>query len=202
VITDADSPAADPKNPASAGAKSPVDIPCRYINGNTSVTFGERRAHGVRIEDRNRQRSPESSTRRSFTLGAATSIGPAAVVTVRDSARPLRTTNRWASVVALVGQRGDVGVYFGFEGSRQHPAGTIQDDLIEHRTHVGTALVIGHYCQHRRSFLAGAPTPAELVLVQRGRYVASPNEPPDTQVQVIPLRPPWRVRCRRRIAAA
>ena len=94
MITDADSPAAEPKNPASAGAKSPDDMPCRYINGNTSVTFGLLRAHGVRIDERNRQRSPASSTRRSFTLGAVTSIGPAAVVIVRGSARPLRTTNR------------------------------------------------------------------------------------------------------------
>jgi hypothetical protein len=36
-----------------------------------------------------------------------------------------------ATLVALVGQRGDVGVYFGLEGGRQHPAGTIEDDLIE-----------------------------------------------------------------------
>jgi hypothetical protein len=95
VITDGDRPAAEPKNPASAGAKSPEDMPCRYIDGNTSVTFGERRAHGVRIEDRNRHRSPASSTRLSFTLGAVTSIGPAAVLIVRGSARPLRTTRRW-----------------------------------------------------------------------------------------------------------
>ena len=70
-------------------------MPCRYINGNTSVTFGDLRAHGVRIELRNRHRSPSSSTRLSFTLGAVTSIGPAAVVIVRGSARPLRTTSRW-----------------------------------------------------------------------------------------------------------
>jgi len=94
VITDADSPAAEPKNSASAGAKSPLDMPCRYINGNTSDTFGLLRAHGVRIELRNRCRAPASSTRRSFTLGAVTSIGPAAVVIVRASARPLRTTSR------------------------------------------------------------------------------------------------------------
>src|SRR4051794_4218075 len=70
-------------------------MPCRYINGNTSDTFGLLRAHGVRIELRNRNRSPASSTRLSFTRGAVTSIGPAAVVTVRGTACPLRTTNRW-----------------------------------------------------------------------------------------------------------
>ena len=83
-----------------------------------------------------------------------------------------------AAVVTLTGQPGDVGIHFGLERGRQHPAGTIEDNLIERRTHLAAALVVGHYSQHRRSFLAGAPTPAELVLVQRGRYVAPPNESP------------------------
>ena len=83
-----------------------------------------------------------------------------------------------AALIALAGQPGDVGVHFHLEGSRQHPAGTIQDDLIERRDHLCPGVVIGHYCQHRRSFLTGAPTPAELVLVQRGRYVAPLNESP------------------------
>ena len=42
----------------------------------------------------NRWRSPSSSTRRSFTRGARTCIVPAPQVTVRDCARPLRTTSR------------------------------------------------------------------------------------------------------------
>ena len=50
VITDADRPADEPKNPPSAGAKSPLDMPARYINGNTSVTFGDLRHHGGTIE--------------------------------------------------------------------------------------------------------------------------------------------------------
>ena len=46
-------------------------MPCRYISGSTSATFGHLRHHGGRIELRNRHRSPvSSSTRRSFTRGA------------------------------------------------------------------------------------------------------------------------------------
>jgi hypothetical protein len=95
VITDADSPALDPKNSSNAGTKSPLDSPCRYSSGSTSVTFGERRHHGGRIAERNRRRCPlASSTRRSSTRGARTSTAPAAVVTCRGCACPLRTTSR------------------------------------------------------------------------------------------------------------
>ena len=73
VITDADSPAADPKNSVQRRRRSRrVDMPCRYSNGSTSATFGLLRHHGGRIELRNRTRSPVAgSTRRSFTRGAA-----------------------------------------------------------------------------------------------------------------------------------
>jgi len=53
VITEADNPAAAPKNPSRAGAKSPVESPCRYNSGKTSVTFGDRRRQGGAIEDLN-----------------------------------------------------------------------------------------------------------------------------------------------------
>ena len=77
MITAADSPAAEPKNASSAGTKSPVDSPCRYSSGNTSVTFGLLRHHGGRITDRNRTRSPlTGSTRRSSTRGARTATAP------------------------------------------------------------------------------------------------------------------------------
>ena len=96
VITDADSPAAAPKKPSSAGTKSPELIPCRYSSGSTSATFGLLRHHGGRITDRNRTRSPlVGSTRRSSTRGAATGTGPAPVVTVRWRAWPFRRTRRW-----------------------------------------------------------------------------------------------------------
>jgi hypothetical protein len=87
VITLADSPAAEPKNSPRAGAKSPVDMPCRYISGNTSDTFGLLRHHGATIELRNRIRSPLSgSTRRSSTRGARIGSIPAAVMSVRGRA--------------------------------------------------------------------------------------------------------------------
>ncbi len=82
MITGADSPAAEPKNSSNAGTKSFELSPCRYSSGSTSLTFGERRHHGGRIELRNRRRAPvTSSTRRSSTRGAATSTAPATVVT-------------------------------------------------------------------------------------------------------------------------
>jgi len=67
VITDGDNPAELPKNSVNAGTKSPVDRPCRYSSGSTSLTFGDLRHHGGTIDERNRLRCPEpASTRRSF----------------------------------------------------------------------------------------------------------------------------------------
>src|SRR5690606_34118032 len=95
VITDGDNPADEPKNSVSAGAKSPVDRPCRYSNGNTSATFGDLRHQGGTIDDLNRWRCPVSgATRRSFTRGASIRIGPDPVVIVRGRACPLRVTSR------------------------------------------------------------------------------------------------------------
>jgi hypothetical protein len=84
VITAADSPAEEPRNWPSAGTKSPVDRPCRYSSGSTSVTFGVLRAHGGKIAEENRLRSPVTgSVRLSFTRGAVTSTAPALVRTSR-----------------------------------------------------------------------------------------------------------------------
>ncbi len=43
VMVAAESPASVPKNSSKAGTKSPLERPCRYRSGSTSVTFGERR---------------------------------------------------------------------------------------------------------------------------------------------------------------
>jgi hypothetical protein len=73
VITEADSPAAEPRNCPSAGTKSPVDSPCRYSSGSTPVTFGVLRAQAGKIAEENRARSPVTgSVRLSFTRGAVT----------------------------------------------------------------------------------------------------------------------------------
>ena len=180
VITDADSPAAEPKNPASAGAKSPLDMPCRYISGSTSVTFGLLRHHGGTIELRNRHRSPvSSSTRLSFTRGAVDLDRPRRR---GDRARlgvPVAHHQPPAPLVTLAGQRRRCTrpprppARPPASGGR--PPGTISSSA---DAHLRAALVVGHYSQHRRSFLAGVPAPAELVLVQRGRYVAPSNGSP------------------------
>jgi hypothetical protein len=84
VTVAADSPAAEPRNCSSAGTKSPVERPCRYSSGSTSATFGDLRAHGGRIAEENRLRTPVSgSIRLSLTRGALTSITPALVATCR-----------------------------------------------------------------------------------------------------------------------
>lgn len=50
VIAEDDSPLSDPKEPDSAGSKSPVDMPCRYISGRASATLRVLRHQGGRIE--------------------------------------------------------------------------------------------------------------------------------------------------------
>ena len=95
VIVEADRPLVLPRNCPRAGTKSPDESTCRYSSGSTSPIFGVLRAHGGKIDDENRCRSPVSgSTRLSLTRGAVTSTAPALVVTVRDSWQPLRTTSR------------------------------------------------------------------------------------------------------------
>jgi hypothetical protein len=69
-----------------AGTKSPLESPWRYNSGRTSVTFGERRMYGGRITLLNLWRLPSSSTLRSLTLGARTSMAPAPKRTSRSLA--------------------------------------------------------------------------------------------------------------------
>ena len=84
VITAADSPADEPRNWPRAGTKSPLDSPCKYKSGSTSVTFGVLRAHGGKIAEENRCRPPvAASVRLSLTRGTVTSTAPALVSTSR-----------------------------------------------------------------------------------------------------------------------
>jgi hypothetical protein len=86
VITGPDKPFVEPRNRPSAGTKSPLDRPCRYSSGSTSVIFGVLRAHGDRITEANRARSPVSgSIRLSSTRGTVTATAPAPVSTSRGS---------------------------------------------------------------------------------------------------------------------
>ena len=68
------------------GHAIPLDSPCRYSSGSTSPIFGVLRAHGGRIAEQNRCRSPVSeSMRLSLTRGACTATAPALVTTSRGS---------------------------------------------------------------------------------------------------------------------
>ncbi len=58
------------------------------------VIFGDLRAHGGKIAEENRTRSPVSGSRRSFTRGALTATATAEVNTPRGSWVPLRTASR------------------------------------------------------------------------------------------------------------
>ena len=173
-MTDADNPASEPKNSPSAGAKSPELIPCRYINGNTSATFGLLRHHGAMIELLNRHRSPvPSSTRLSLTLGAVISIGPAPGREHPRLGVPVADHQPVTVRVAFVRQGGDVAVRLGLERRGQHPPRSFPADLVQPERQLRAGVLIGNYSQHRRSFLAGAGN-AGLLFGQRGRYAASP----------------------------
>jgi hypothetical protein len=52
----ADNPAPEPRNCSSAGPKSPVDSPCGYSSGSTSLTCRDFRAQAGRIAEENRCR--------------------------------------------------------------------------------------------------------------------------------------------------
>ena len=106
VIDAADSPAPVPRNCSSAGPKSPVDSPCRYSSGSTSVICGDLRAHAGRIAEENRCRSPVSgSTRLSLTRGAVTVTAPAAVSTSRSLVVAVADHQPIPALVDLVGER-------------------------------------------------------------------------------------------------
>jgi hypothetical protein len=95
VITEADSPAAEPSNSVKAGTKSLELSPCRYNSGSTWATFGLRLTQRGRIMLWNCWRCPVAgSTRRSSTRGRTTSTWPTPAVIVRAGAWPLRRTSR------------------------------------------------------------------------------------------------------------
>ena len=137
-------------------------MPCRYINGSTSATFGLLRHHGGRIELRNRHRSPVSSSTRLVVhprrghldrprrrgdrarLGRARCAPPAAGPARRRSpaSAAMYASTSASNAAASI---------------RRAPSRTISSSA--DAAPRGRRL-IGHYSQHRRSFLAGVPTPA------------------------------------------
>ena len=125
-MVDALSPASLPKNSANAGSKSLVEMPRRYSTGSTSATLGDRRAQGGRMALVKRRPS-----RRSLTRGAWTSSSPAAVVTVRGSATPLRTTSACPCLISMLGVLADVLIHLGFERRQQHASGALPHQRIQ-----------------------------------------------------------------------
>ena len=96
VITSAGSPAAEPRNCPSTGAEitggQAVGVEQR---GSTWVIFGVLHAHGGKIAEEKRSRSPVAgSVRLSLTRGTVTSTAPALVSTSLGWSEPLRTTRR------------------------------------------------------------------------------------------------------------
>lgn len=95
VMLFAESPDSLPKDPSKAGAKSPLESPCKYGRGKTSETFGERRMYGGSMELEKRLLRPSSSLLRSSTLGARTFTAPAPTTTSRSLARPFLATRAY-----------------------------------------------------------------------------------------------------------
>jgi hypothetical protein len=79
-------------------------------------------------------------------------------------------------LVALVSELGEIRVDLGLQGRGEHRPCPFTADLVQAKATFRARLVVVHYAQHRRPFLAGALTPAARLGFQRGRYVAPPGE--------------------------
>src|SRR3954447_10579566 len=102
-MTGPDRPAEVPRNCSNAGAKSRLDRPCRYSNGNTSVIFGLLRHHGGRIAEENRLRCPGGYARAHGSQdGAEVSAAGGGVLDeiVREAARAMLAAALRAEVTA------------------------------------------------------------------------------------------------------
>ena len=188
-MTAADSPAAEPKNAANAGTKSPVDSPCRYSSGSTSATLGLLRHQGGKITERNRIRSPVTrSVRRSSTRGARTVTAPGrgrdlplAGVAVAHHQPP-------ATLVPLGRVRGEIRVDLGLQGGGQHPPGALAHDRVQVQAQLVLGLGIGDYTQHA-AFLPRRRSPRRRFQdLSSGKVRRAPISRPNPQLQVIPLR--------------
>ena len=157
-MVDADSPASDPKNPSSAGAKSPVERPRRYRTGNTSPTLGDRRAYLGKIYELNR-----CPSRPSLTRGARTLSAPAPVTSVRSPALPLGTTRPIPSLIDQPLTRLDVSGDLRFEAGHQHPPRPLRHQIVEHSAQIVAVGDISDYLQHDAYSFPAGHTPAEPI---------------------------------------
>jgi hypothetical protein len=155
VITAADSPADEPRNWPRAGTKSPLDSPCRYSSGSTSVIFGVFRAHGGK--NRRTEPLPFAGGR----VGALvvdprgsdldrTSAGqhlPALVIAIAHHQAP-------AVLAPLGSELGYIGIHLGLQRLGQHPPRALPHDLINQRprailTALMAAALARDYGEHR-----------------------------------------------------
>jgi hypothetical protein len=54
-----------------------------------------------------------------------------------------------AVLIDQLGMRGDVGLHLGLQRGRQHPPGTLAEQLVQIGRQLGSCLVVNHYTQHR-----------------------------------------------------
>ena len=63
-------------------------------------------------------------------------------------------------LVTLISELGEIRLHFGLQGRGEHRPCTFAADLVQAEATFRARLVVVHYAQHRRPFLAGALTPA------------------------------------------
>ena len=150
----ADKPALEPRNCSNAGAKSELDRPCRYSNGNTSASCGDFRDQAGRIAEENR-------------LPFTGRLIDAPVVDPRlpDRHRPRRRGHLPRCVEAVADHqpvtigvhqilvRLDMGGHLGQQRRRQHLLGAVATNLIQQRPadRLGVSRVL-NYLEHGRTF--------------------------------------------------
>jgi hypothetical protein len=109
------------------------------------VIFGVLRHQGGRIAEQNRARSPvRGSVRRSLTRGSDHLDRASAGEHLAGLVGAVAHHEPPPVLVALVVERGDVGVDLGPQRFGQHPPGALADDLVDQRHPLGTAGVIGN----------------------------------------------------------
>jgi hypothetical protein len=167
-MVEADSPAPDPKNSANAGAKSPVDSPCRYSSSQhlgdlrrAAHPAGQDRADVLHSLTGGRVGAPVIHPRAAdLDRPGAHRQGPGWGVAVADHQPP-------AALVDLVGVGGQVGVHLRFQGLGQHPAGALAGQLVQVQAQLGLGLLVGDYTQHA-AFLPRRRWPAGVLRSHHG----------------------------------
>jgi len=72
---------------------------------------------------------------------------------------PVAHHQPFATVIHLVDESRHVPVDLGLKRYGQHPPSALPDQLVQTRVQLRAGLLVSHYSQHWRSFLAGAATP-------------------------------------------